>query len=152
MKVYPIHNWDEVEYDGLVTNWIYLHGQLEKDNGYDLCWIPFLGCVPPYRTGIFKDFEIKINGEVRKVNIYVWSGKEDNSEVMEAVKELDELFTDFKDKTNLWRARELVNNIMYYKGDGCRISEGYHGLVVYADDDEANEYAQKAYEERPNHI
>ena len=109
MKVYAIHNWDEVEYDGLVTNWIYLHGQLEKDNGYDLCWIPFLGCVPPYRTGIFKDFEIEINGEVRKVNIYVWSSKEDN--------------------------------------------EGYYGLVVYADDDdEANEYAQNAYEERSNYI
>jgi len=153
MKVYPLHITDEIEYDGMMTNGVYLHGKAQDDNDFDLCWIPFFGCVPPYRTGKYIDqFEVTINGNIHKVNVYVWGGKRDDSEVMKAVKELDELFNDFKDKTNLWKARQLVTTIMADKTDLQRISEGFHGLVVYADDKEAVEYAEAAYKAKPNHI
>ena len=107
MKVYPLHITDEVEYDGMMTNRVYLHGKLQDDNGFDLCWIPYFGCVAPYAVGKYiNDFEIDINGKTRKVNVYIWA------------KRKDKLFD-------------------------------YHGLVVYADDKEAIEYAENAYETEP---
>ena len=33
MKVYPLHNNDDVEYEGMMTSGIYLHGKLQTENG-----------------------------------------------------------------------------------------------------------------------
>lgn len=107
MKVYPLHNTFDVEYDGMLTNRVYLHGKLQDDNGFDLCWIPYFGCMPPYAVGKYiNEFEIDINGEIRKVNVYVWAKRK------------------------------------YEPFD-------YHGLVVYADDKEAIEYAENTYKIKP---
>jgi len=152
MKVYPLHNTNEVEYDGMMTNGVYLHGKLEEDFGYDLCWIPFYGCTAPYKTGINEHFKIEVDGKDCDVIVYVWQGKRDNTEIYEYANEIDKIIKDKVDGKTWWKVRDTMTKLLAEASDFSRISEGYHGLVCYADDVEANEYAKKKYEEQPSHI
>lgn len=54
-----------------VTGYIYLHGELEEANGFDLCHIDQL----PEEDGIY-DCEVTLaNGLVRPAKLYFWKSK-----------------------------------------------------------------------------
>jgi len=57
-----------------VTGYIYLHGELQKENGFDLCHIDQL----PEEEGIY-DCEVRmINGLIKPAKLYFWKSKRRN--------------------------------------------------------------------------
>lgn len=57
-----------------VTGYIYLHGELQEENGFDLCHIDQL----PEEDGIY-DCEVRmINGLVKPAKLYFWKSKRRN--------------------------------------------------------------------------
>lgn len=70
IHVYALqHCINDEEYP--VTGYIYLHGELEYENGFDLCHIDQL----PEEDGIY-DCEITLtNGLIRPAKLYFWKSK-----------------------------------------------------------------------------
>lgn len=57
-----------------VTGYIYLHGELQEENGFDLCHIDQL----PEEDGIY-DCEVRMaNGLVKPAKLYFWKSKRRN--------------------------------------------------------------------------
>lgn len=60
--------------DHPATGYIYLHGELEDENGFDLCHIDQL----PKKDGIY-DCEVTMaNGLIRPAKLYFWKSKRRN--------------------------------------------------------------------------
>ncbi len=73
MKIIALpYNWvDDKKYkDYNNTPWIYLDGELDRINGYDLCHVEEV----PNQDGIY-DCEVDINGKLYSAKLYYWHSK-----------------------------------------------------------------------------
>lgn len=67
----PYHWVDNKKYkDYNNTPWIYLDGELDRINGYDLCYVEEV----PTQDGIY-DCEVDINGKLYSAKLYYWHSK-----------------------------------------------------------------------------
>lgn len=58
--------------DTPITNGIYAHGELEKEWGYDLVWIPKWRFVVDVEEGIYDAWFILPNNEIVDAKVFVW--------------------------------------------------------------------------------
>lgn len=117
------HNTAFEDDDMQLVSGVYLHGELAKENGFDL--------VCQY----IKDGD------------YI-----EDDEIIESVKVVFADGTEHKAIAYIWKSPSKYEMHKYSPIPTCIVSEKIHGLICALDDKEANEYALEKFNARVEHI
>ena len=73
--------YGEFTEDRPVTGGVYLHGQLQSDNGFDLCSVDNL----PTVDGLYRCEVVMSDGSVRKAKLYFWTVDRGTAEISQII-------------------------------------------------------------------